>query len=153
MHHLKVALKRHPIPTFLACMSYSVVLLKSLLMVHLGQGPCSHQSVSRGNYARMQQDGIHVAIYVFASGLNADTPHSYQQRCLATLYVLAPPYACTLKPVCTYTLVGGSSSKSTHSWSRVPYWIAKSACCMSQPHCAMIAVPIVFQSVAVRACA
>jgi hypothetical protein len=30
-------------------------------------------------------------------------------------YLLTPPYACTLKRVCSDTLVGGSSSKSTQS--------------------------------------
>jgi hypothetical protein len=49
-HQLKAALRRKPIPNFLASMSVSVAMLKiNPLMLRLSQGPFRHQSLTRGH--------------------------------------------------------------------------------------------------------
>jgi hypothetical protein len=58
----------------------------------------------------MKQGEKHLVIFALALCLTPLVPTATNKGDLLT-----SPYACTLKPFCSDTLVGGSSSKSTHS--------------------------------------
>jgi hypothetical protein len=149
-HHLKAALRRKPIPNLLASRSFSVVLLKNHRCCASAKGLFTIKASHAGIMCSCNKVRYTSPLTPLLFGLMPLLPIVTNKGILP--YLLTPPYACTLKQLFCYdTLVGGSSSKSTHSVSWAPYWSAKSTCCLTQPHCAMIAIPIVWQSTAVRA--
>jgi hypothetical protein len=81
-------------------------------MLRLGQGPFCHQRWHH-DHKLMKQGEKHLVIFALAFCLTPLLPNVTNKGVLP--YLLTPPYACTLKQLCSDTLVGGSSSKSTHS--------------------------------------
>ena len=113
MLHSKAGLRRKPIPNLLESMRFSVILLKNPLMLRLDRGPFCHQSLTRGYHVLMQQVRYTSPFTPLLFALTPQLPTVTNKGVLP--YLLTPPYACTLKQFCYDTLVGGSSSKSTHS--------------------------------------